>query len=73
MLYHGTGKAILDKITIAVFVIADYHVFWSLRVLVIQKVTSKELIWLLIVTMKHKPTSQNYFEKKIADMLNSNL
>ena len=33
------------------------------RVLTVQKATSKELYWILITTVKHKPTSQKCFEK----------
>ena len=46
------------------FAIADQHFNQSSRVLTIRKI-SKEFYWFLTVTIENKPTSQNYFEKKI--------
>ena len=35
---------------------------------IIQKVTSKELYWIIITTVEHKPTSQKYSEKKFSNL-----
>ena len=50
---------------INLFTTTQHDFFRNSRVLTIQKVTSKELYWILITTIEHKPTSQKYFEKKI--------
>ena len=38
------------------------------RVLTVQKVTLKELYWILITITDHQPTSQKYSEKKINEL-----
>ena len=45
-----------------------YHFIRNSKLLKVQKVTSKELYWILITKIEHKPTSQKYFEKKITDL-----
>ena len=50
------------------FTTTQHHFFRNSRVLTVQKVTSKELYWILITTTKHKLTSQKYFEKKFTDL-----
>ena len=45
----------------------DYFIRNS-RVLTVQKVTSKELYWILTTTTEHKPTLQKYFEKTFTDL-----
>ena len=50
------------------FTTTRYHFIRKSGVLTVQKATSKELYWILITTVKHKPTSQNYFEKKFTDL-----
>ena len=47
----------------------EHHFIRSLRVLTIQKVTSKELYWILITTIEHKPTPHKYIEKTRHDVL----
>ena len=37
------------------------------RVFTVQKATSKELYWILLTTVNHKPTLQKYFEKEFTD------
>ena len=41
-----------------------YHFIQNSKLLKVQKVTSKELYWILLTKIEHKPTSQKYFEKK---------
>ena len=50
------------------FTTTQHHFIRNSRVLTIQKATSKELYWILITTVKYKPTSQKYFEKKFTDL-----
>ena len=50
------------------FTITQHHFIRNSRVLTVQKATSKELYWILITTLKLKPTSQKYFEKKFTDL-----
>ena len=50
------------------FTTTQHHFIRNSRVLTVQKATSKELYWILITTVKHKPTSQKYFEKKFTDL-----
>ena len=50
------------------FTTTQHHFIRSSRVLTVQKATSKELYWILITTIEHKPTSQKYFEKKLTDL-----
>ena len=50
------------------FTTTQHHFIRNSRVLTVQKVTSKELYWILITTVKYKPTSQKYFEKKFTDL-----
>lgn len=44
----------------------DYAI--ELEFLTVQKVTFKELYWLLVATIQYNPISQNYFEKKYSDL-----
>ena len=48
---------------INMFTTTEHHLIQNSGVLTVQKVTSKELYWILITTTEHKPTSQKYFEK----------
>ena len=50
------------------FTTIQHHFDRNSRVLTVQKVTSKELYWILITTTKHKLASQKYFEKKFTDL-----
>ena len=50
------------------FTTTQHHFIRNLRVLTVQKVTSKKLYWILLTTIDHKAASQKYFEKKIADL-----
>ena len=50
------------------FLTTQHHFIWNSRVLLFQKVTSKELYWILTTTNEHKPTSQKNFEKKLTDL-----
>ena len=50
------------------FTTTQHHFIRNSRDLTVQKATSKELYWILITTVKHKPTSQKYFEKKFTDL-----
>ena len=50
------------------FTTTQHHFIRNSRVLTVQKATSKELYWILITTVKDKPTSQKYFEKKFTDL-----
>ena len=47
------------------FTTTQHHFIRNSRVLTVQIVTSKELYWILITTIEHRPTSQKYFERKI--------
>ena len=58
----------LNTITIAIRLEQQHHFIRKSRLLTIQKVTSKELYWILVRTRTHKPTSQKYFEKKFSDL-----
>lgn len=51
------------KITRSIHLTTTEHFFIrNSKVLVIQKLTSKELYWILITTISHKPTSHKYFD-----------
>ena len=50
------------------FKATQHHFIRNSRVLTVQKATSKELQWILITTVKHKPTSQKYFEKECTNL-----
>ena len=50
------------------FTTTQHHFVRNSRVLTVQKATSKELYWILITTVKHKPTSQKHFVKKFTDL-----
>ena len=50
------------------FTTTQHHFIRNSRVLTVQKATSKELYWILITTIEHKPTSQKYFEKKFTEL-----
>ena len=44
------------------------HFIPNSRALTVEKVTSKELYWILITTTEHKPNSQKHFEKEFTDL-----
>ena len=46
------------------FTTPQHHFIQNPRVLTVQKVTSKELYWILMTITDHQPTSQKYSEKK---------
>ena len=55
-------KNIIKQIKdIIAFTTTKHPFIRNLRVLTVQKVTSKELYWILMTTTEHKPTSQKYF------------
>ena len=51
------------------FTTTKHHFIRNSRVHAIQKITSKELYWILKTTIDHKPTSQKCFEKKFCDLI----
>ena len=53
---------------INMFTAAQHHFIWNSRVVTFQKVTSKELYWILTKTIEQKPTLQKYFEKALTDL-----
>ena len=65
----SNGKNIIKQNNdINSFTTTQHHFIRNSRVLTVQKSTSKELYWILITTVKHKSTSQKYFEKKFTDL-----
>ena len=59
---------IKQKNGINMFKTTEHRFIQNSRVLTIQKVTSKELYWILITTIEHKPVSQKYFRRKLFDL-----
>ena len=53
---------------INMFMTTQHHFIQKSRVLTVQKVTSKELYWILIITTEHEPTSQNTLKKKFTEL-----
>ena len=53
---------------INMFMTTQHHFIQKSRVLTVQKVTSKELYWVLIITTEHEPTSQNTLKKKFTEL-----
>ena len=51
------------------FTTTEHPFIQNSRVFTFQKVTSKELYWMLITTTEHKATSQKYFEKIVTDLI----
>ena len=49
---------------IKTFTTTENHFIWNSRVITVKKVTLKDLYWILITTIEHKPTSQKYFGKR---------
>ena len=43
-------------------VVKDHHLFRGSRIIILEKLSSKELYSLLISTIEHQPTSQKYFD-----------
>ena len=43
-------------------VVKDHHLLRGLRIIILEKLSSKELYSLLISAIDHQPTSQKYFD-----------
>ena len=50
------------------FKTTQHHFIRNSRVLTFQRATSKELYWILITIVTHKPTLRKYFEKKFTEL-----
>ena len=50
------------------FTTMHHHFIRNSRFLTVQKATSKEIYWILITTVEHKPTSQKYSEEKLTEL-----
>ena len=61
-------KNIKQNNDIDTFTTTEHHFICNSKVLSVQKVTSKELYWILLTITEHNPTSQKYFEKKFTDL-----
>ena len=46
----------------SLLVFKDYHLLRGLRIIILVKLSSKELYSLLISAINHQPTSQKYFD-----------
>ena len=46
----------------SLLVVKDHHLLTGLRIIIVEKLSSKELYSLLISAIDHQPTSQNCFD-----------
>ena len=46
----------------SLLVVKDHHLLTGLRIIIVEKLSSKELYSLLISAIDHQPTSQKYFD-----------
>ena len=55
-------KNIKQNNDIKTFTATQHHFIQKSKVLTVQKVTSKELYWIIVTTIEQKPTWQKYSE-----------
>ena len=59
-------KQISDNTSLQIF--KYYHLLRRLRIIILEKLSSKELYSLLISAIDHQPTSQKYFDNLFANI-----
>ena len=52
----------------SLLVVKDHHLLRGLRIIILEKLSSKELYSLLISTINHQPTSQKYFDNLFSNV-----
>ena len=52
----------------SLLVVKDHHLFRGLRIIILEKLSSKELYSLLISAINHQPTSQKYFDNLFSNV-----
>ena len=70
MLFHKSGRQLLNRIpgNVSDLLIHDHHLIKGMRILTLEKLTSKELYSILITKFTNKPSSNIYFEKTFPNM-----
>ena len=53
---------------ISLLVVKDHHLLRGSRIIILEKLSSKELYSLLISAIEHQPTSQKYFDNLFANI-----
>ena len=65
MLSQKCGKKCVKETSenASLLVVKDHHLFRGLRIIILEKLSSKKLYSLLISAINNQPTSQKYFDK----------